>query len=97
MATIPVLLEQTDSPQTGTLGLLSPSAHIQEFDTATMRQSLAQLTGQVSALLQDIKSVGDFQLKEVTLQVAVTAEGGVALIGLAKAGVTGTMALKFTV
>jgi hypothetical protein len=77
------------------LGVLTPSLSLQDIDTTRLRQSLAQLTEQISGVLQDIKTVGSFQLKEVQLQVAITAEGGVALVGLVKAGVSGTIALKF--
>ncbi|MGE3538496.1 MAG: hypothetical protein AB7N91_13840 [Candidatus Tectimicrobiota bacterium] len=96
METIPVLVEPTATPSAGTLGVLSPSLCLENVNTARLRQSLAQLSEQISGLLQDIKNVGSFQLKEVQLQVAITAEGGVALVGLAKAGITGTIALKFT-
>jgi hypothetical protein len=95
MQTIPVLVEPTAVPTSGTLGVLTPSLSLQDIDTTRLRQSLAQLTEQISGVLQDIKTVGSFQLKEVQLQVAITAEGGVALVGLVKAGVSGTIALKF--
>lgn len=96
MNTIQVLVEPTESPASGTLGVLSSNLHLQNMDVAKLRQAFAQLTEQISTLLQDTKHVGNFQLKEVQLQVAITAEGGVALVGLAKAGMTGTIALKFT-
>jgi hypothetical protein len=95
--TIPVIVERSPETSSETLGILGLSTSIEPIDTEKIRGSLTHLSGQISALLQDIKRVGDFQLKEVQLQVVVTAEGGVALIGLAKAGVTGAITLTFSV
>lgn len=94
MPTIPVLVDQIAESHAGTLGVLD-GPQVKEIETGKIRQSLASLTEEISGLFQDIQQVGHFQLKEVELQVAITAEGGVALIGLAKAGVTGTIKLKF--
>jgi hypothetical protein len=97
MNTIAVIVEQaSETPQPGTLGALSSSSRIKEIDVEQLRQSFARLSAQISSLLQDMKQVGSFQLKEVQLQVEITAEGGVALIGLAKAGMTGAITLTFS-
>jgi len=95
MSTIPVIVERETAPQPGTLGVLTSATQIKEIDTDKIRQSLSKLSEQLSTLLQDIKQVGQFKLKEVQLQVEVTAEGGVALIGVAKAGVSGAITLTF--
>ncbi len=97
MPTIPVIVERGKEPQSGTLGVLTAATQIKEIDTEKMRQSFSKLSEQLSILLQDIKQVGQFKLKEVQLQVEVTAEGGVALIGVAKVGVSGAITLTFAV
>ena len=96
MNTIPIIVDTSDGPQPGTLGVLTFSARVKEIDADLLRQSLARLSEQISTLLHDVKQVGAFRLKEVQLQVEVTAEGGVALIGVAKAGVTGAITLTFS-
>ncbi len=53
--------------------------------------SLADLSGKISQILQDIKNVGDFKLKKVELGVEISAQGGVSLIGSVKAGVNRTV------
>lgn len=95
MSTIPVIVDSGGDTQPGTLGVLTSGARIKEIDTELLQQSLARLSEQIATLLQDVKHVGAFRLKEVQLQVEVTAEGGVALIGIAKAGVTGAITLTF--
>ncbi len=47
-------------------------------------------------MFEDIKSVGDFKLSQVDVKLEINAEGGVALIGTAKAGATGAINLSFT-
>lgn len=96
MRTIPVLVDSGNDTQPGTLGVLTSGARVKEIDVDLLRQSLAHLSEQISTLFHDIKKVGQFRLKEVQLQVEVTAEGGVALIGVAKAGVTGAITLTFS-
>ena len=48
-------------------------------------------------MMQDVKKVGDFGLTQVQLTVELNAEGGVALIGSAKAGIRGGIILTFSV
>ena len=95
MPTIPVIVERGNEPQPGTLGMLTTTTQLKQIDMDKMRHSFSTLSEQLSTLLQDIKQVGQFRLKEVQLQVEVTAEGGVALIGVAKAGVSGAITLTF--
>ncbi len=102
MAIIPVIVEDTKSesdPRAGTLssGILSPGNKIKEIDAEKLRKSLSDLSGQISDVLQDIKDVGNFKLKEVQISVEISAEGGVALIGSAKAGAKGAITLTFSV
>jgi hypothetical protein len=97
MNKIPVLVDQSSEPQSGTLGILTPSTTIKESDASTICESLAHLSEQPSSLLQGLKKVEGSRLTQVQLQVGVTAEGGIALIGLAKAGVSGAITLTFSV
>ena len=93
MKTIPVVVEETNETGSGTLGVLTPGTVIKNIDADKIRQSLSDLSGQISGILQDIKAVGDFKLKEVQLSVQIGAEGGVALIGTAKAKAEGAITL----
>ncbi len=96
MSTISVVVEETDEPQSGTLGVLTPGSRIKEIDTDKLRQSVSKLSEQISGIFADIKKVSEFQLKQVQLSVEISAEGGVALIGTAKAGVKGAITLTFS-
>ncbi|HEC84676.1 MAG: hypothetical protein DRR08_03250 [Candidatus Parabeggiatoa sp. nov. 2] len=102
MSTIPVIVDEEAEakPKSGTLGggRLSPKkgGRLKHIDTDVLRASLETLSTQVAEMLQDIqKEFGGFKLKEVQLQVEVNAEGGVALIGTAKAGTTRGITLTF--
>ena len=57
--------------------------------------SIASLSEQLNTIFNDIKQVGSFQLKEVQVQVEISSEGGVNLIGTAKAGLKGAVGLTF--
>ncbi len=96
MSTIPVVVEESNEAGSDTLGLLTSGTVIKHIDAGKIRQSLSDLSGQISEILQDIKAVGDFKLKEVSLSVQIGAEGGVALIGTAKAKASGAISLKFS-
>ncbi len=95
MSTLPVLV---DEPAKAPSGLLGPGRGdagdtIREFPTDKLRASLAGLSGQMSEILGDIKRVGQFDLKTVEIEVAISAEGGFVLVG--KAGVKGAVTLTF--
>jgi hypothetical protein len=60
-----------------------------------LRKNLSGVSQAVLQVLADIRKVGDFRLKEVELQVEVTAEGGVQFIGTAKLGGKGASTLTF--
>jgi len=102
MSVIPIIVpdnlnhEGEEDQQEETLGFFSGTHKLKYVDTETIQESLTNLSGQISEVLQKIKSVGDFKLKEVQLSVEINAEGGVALIGSAKAGVKGAILLTFS-
>ena len=97
MDTIPIIFQDTTEIEPGTLRGFSPGFIIKNIDTDKMRESFSRLSEQISGMLQDIKNVGDFKLKEVQLSVEITAEGGVALIGNVKAGAKGAVTLTFSI
>lgn len=96
MATIPVILDDSPTIKPETLGVLTQARVIKNIDVGKIRTSLADRSGQISAMLQDIKAVGDFKLKEVQVAVEVSAEGSVALIGSISAGAKGAITLTFS-
>lgn len=69
---------------------------VRDIPVEKLRSNLNAVCQSVTNALQDIKKVGDFKLKEIQLQVEVTAEGGVELIGTAKLGGKGAITLTFT-
>ena len=99
MSKIPVITAPAHAtePRPGTLGILEPESMITELDTDRLKASLAGLSAQIGEVLSDIRAVGDFKLKEVKVSVEISAEGGVALIGSAKAGAKGAIELTFAV
>ena len=50
----------------------------------------------LSAVFADLKQVGGFEVKEVQVSVEVSAEGGVSLLGTAKASAGGAITLTFS-
>ncbi len=98
METIPVIVDDGIEPEEGTLGVLSPESEgskIKDLEIGKLRQSLTKLSQGASEIFQDIKQVGNFKLKEIELNVEITAQGGFALVGIAKAGAKGAIKLKF--
>ncbi len=98
MNTIPVIIDNDIEPEEDTLGLLSAESgepRIKNLKIDTLRESLSHLSESAAGIFQDIKQVGEFRLKEIELQVEITAEGGFALVGMAKAGAKGAIKLTF--
>ena len=95
MSTLPVLVDDETKSTAGTLGPArgGTGETVKDISTKKLRTSLAGLSGQISEILQDIKRVGDFNLKTVQIEVAINAEGGFVLIG--KVGVKGAVTLTF--
>ncbi len=95
MSTLSVLVDGETKSTAGTLGPARGGAGetVKDISIEKLRTSLAGLSGQISEILQDIKRVGDFNLKTVQIEVAISAEGGFVLIG--KAGVKGAVTLTF--
>ena len=96
METIPVLVSLPDEDEE-VKGIFSPDADVvlRDIPTEKLRENLNNLCQGVGTLLGDIKKVGGFRLKEITIQVEVSAEGGVELIGTAKVAGKGAITLTF--
>ncbi len=96
MSTLSVLVEEPAKAPSGMLGPGGGGADhaVREIPADKLRASLAGLSGQISEILGDIKRVGQFDLKTVEIEVAISAEGGFILVG--KAGVKGAVTLTFT-
>lgn len=104
MGTLPVIVED-DAPAATTRGYdanrgttLSGGgvgARVKELSTEALSESLQNIHGSLNELFGSIKAVGDFELQEVKLTLDITAEGGFALIGSAKAGMKGGITLAF--
>ena len=98
MSTIPVLVAETKNPQPETLGVFMPPL-IKEIDAEKIRHSVTHISEQIAGILQDVKQVGDFKLKEVQVGVEISAEGEIAIVGTVRggAGIRGAMTLTFSV
>ena len=99
METIPFLvtLPDDDGPE-GHKGLFRTASEValQQLPVDKLKENLGRVSKAILSLLADIKQVGQFRLKEVTLQVEVSADAGVNLIGTANLGGKGAITLKFT-
>jgi hypothetical protein len=61
-----------------------------------LRDSLRSATSLLAEAFQDIRQVGQYSLSEVSIELEVSAEGGVSLIGTAKVSGSGSITLKFS-
>ena len=87
-----------ENDEMGMFSILKPDADIglRQIPVDVLKGNLANLSLSVLNVLEDIKQVGRYKLKEVTLEVEVSANGGVSLIGTANLGGKGAISLKFT-
>jgi hypothetical protein len=68
---------------------------LREIPVEQLKDNLSKVSHALMKVLADIKSVGNFELSEVEVQVEITAEGGVQFIGSSKIGGKGGIKLKF--
>jgi hypothetical protein len=85
-----------EGPYTEVLGRSIGIEGLREIEVGKLRQAFSRLSTQISEVLQDIKAVGAFHLKAVEVEVEVSSEGGVNLVGSLKAGVKGAIKLTFS-
>lgn len=103
MGTLPVIVED-DAPTATTRGYDANrgatlgggvGARVKELSTEALSESLQNIHESLNELFGSIQAVGNFELQEVKLTLDITAEGGFALIGSAKAGMKGGITLSF--
>lgn len=102
METIPFIVSLTANgeiadDEMGIFGHNGSAAKVGEalIPVEKLKTNLEQVSRSVLSVIKDIKEVGQYKLKEVTLQVEVSASGGVSLIGTANVGGKGAITLKF--
>jgi len=97
METIPFLVSLPDEDER-VKGIFSVESDIvvRDLPTERLRENLNKVCQGVASMVNDVGKVGSFQLKQITVQVEVTAEGGVELIGTAKLGGKGAITLTFS-
>jgi autotransporter translocation and assembly factor TamB len=97
METLPIWVSTVESEDKETKSIFKPDAEaiLERIPVEKLKANLRKLAQQFTTALEDIKAVGKFRLKEVEIQVEVSAEGGVELIGTATLGGKGAIKLKF--
>jgi hypothetical protein len=99
---LPVIVSVSPGGEANTKGLLDrlsaavDAVALRPIPVEKIAANLKQFCSAMNAVLLDVKSVGGFRLSEITLQVEITAEGGIALVGTGKAGASGAITLTFT-
>ena len=88
--TVPMVVEVLDVK--GGRGAIG----VTDVPVDALRANLKAATSTLAEAFRDIRKVGDFELSEVTIEVEVTAEGGVQFIGTAKVSGSGSISMKFT-
>jgi hypothetical protein len=102
MESIPFLVtlpgKTVENDEMGMFGALRSESDIglKQIPADVLKNNLANISASILNVLADIDQVGKFRLKEVTLEVEVSASGGVSLIGTANMGGKGAISLKFT-
>lgn len=106
MKELPVIFSQ-DAPTSDTVtrggfdslggGRLSSGGDsaVRRLSTEQLAASLSGIRESLDEIFASITEVGNFQLNEIKLTLEITAEGGFALVGLAKAGAKGGITLTF--
>jgi autotransporter translocation and assembly factor TamB len=97
METVPFLVRLPDESEE-VKGIFSANTEIavRDLPIEKLRKNLDEVVGSVAVMLGDIRNVGSFRLKEVTMQVEVNAEGGIELVGTAKLGGKAAITLTFS-
>jgi len=98
MSMIPIIVEESEKPKAGTLGggvLGGGNWHVKQISVDTLKASLSSVSANLGEMFEGLKQVGNAELKEIQVAVEISAEGGVSLIGSAKAGMSGAITLTF--
>ena len=98
MDTIPLVVNvQDDDSAKRVKGWFSSDQDtgVADVPIKSLKENLTTVCQGVATVLTDIRKVGGFELKTVTLQVEVSASGGVSLIGTANVAGKGAITLTF--
>lgn len=97
MKELPIWVSAVEEHDEETKAIFRPDADslLERVPVDKLRANLGEICSGLNQVLTNIKEVGKFRLQEVTIQVEVTAEGGVNLIGTATLGGKGAITLKF--
>lgn len=106
---LPVVLPDAAEPQDSTTRGFDPynggrlnaggngsNERVRNLPTDRLTASLQDIRAGLDEVFSSITEVGNFQLNEIKLTLEITAEGGFALVGLAKAGAKGGITLSFS-
>lgn len=94
---LPIIVSVVEANASQTKALFRPDADamLEFIPVERLRESLSKLCGGLSTVFSDIQTVGNFRLQEVTIQVEISAEGGINIIGTAMVAGKGAITLKF--
>ena len=87
--TLPILVSVVSQSDQGVKGAWFTAADalaIVDVPIDVLQSNLAALSSTILSLLSGIAPIENFRLKEVRVQIEISAEGGVTLIGSAKVG-----------
>jgi hypothetical protein len=87
--TLPMIVEVDAKGLRGAVG-------VADIPIDKLRNSLKSASSLLAEAFQDMRRVGEFNLSEISIELEVTAEGGVAFIGTAKVSGSGSITLKFS-
>ena len=87
--TLPMIVEVDAKGLRGAVG-------IADVPIGKLRDSLNSATSMLAEVLQDIRQVGQYSLSEVSIELEVSAEGGVAFVATSKVSGSGSITLKFS-
>ena len=73
----------------------SRSLKIEELSVAQLEHGLRGVCEAIGRLFADVRSVGGFELTEVSVGVGVDAKAGFHIVGTAEAGANASISLKF--
>ncbi|MGX9354990.1 Pepco domain-containing protein [Roseobacteraceae bacterium S113] len=74
----------------------STSASPTQIDVDTLKQSWSEICGALKSTFEAAPTIGGFSIGEITISLAVSAEGKFQLIAGASAGVEATVEVKLT-
>ncbi len=94
---IPFLVSLPDEEDQEVKGLFSRNSDIgiAQIPVDRLKENLSRVCQGLATALNDVKKVGNFKLKEVTIGVEVTVEGGVNFVGTANVEGKGAITLTF--